>query len=374
MRIAFRLSCQAAAVALAVAGAPCLSAYAQDDVMSDTNKTVVGPADTAAGPSASDKEVLSNIKNDDLWPAMGRNLGLQRHSDLKAISTKNIGQMQMVWSQSTGALRGHEGQPVVVNVDGKPMMFFVSAWPNIVQALDLTDPDNPKQVWSYNKGTDRDLSAVPRACCDVVKRGVNYAKGKILFNTLDGYLDLARRQDRQGRLGRQARLSRAWRDGDERAADRRRQGDRRLRRRRVRGPRPARGLQPRRRQAHLALPVERHRFKDVCLTPDTNKAHPEHGTAGHDIGLTSYPGDEWKRGGGSPWAWYSYDPELKIVYASTGNPGNWSPTTRCKYDTHEKCNDGDAGQQVVDDDLRPQGRHRRGGLGLPDDPVRPVGL
>ena len=73
--------------------------------------------------------------------------------------------------------------------------------------------------------------------------------------------------------------------------------------------------------------------KDVGLTPDTNKAHPEHGVYGNDVGLTSYPGDEWKRGGGSPWAWYSYDPELGLVYASTGNPGNWSPTTRCGADT-----------------------------------------
>ncbi len=29
--------------------------------------------------------------------------------------------------------------------------------------------------------------------------------------------------------------------------------------------------------------------KDVCLTPDTNKANPHYGTAGTDIGITSYP-------------------------------------------------------------------------------------
>ena len=34
--------------------------------------------------------------------------------------------------------------------------------------------------------------------------------------------------------------------------------------------------------------------KETCLTPDTNKAHPEHGTAGHNISLSSYPGDEWE--------------------------------------------------------------------------------
>ena len=341
MKIAFRLSCQVAAVALAVAAGPCLSAYAQDDdVMSDTNKTVVGPAEAAGTPSASDKEVLSNIKNEELWPAMGRNLGLNRHSDLKAITTKNIGQMQMVWSQSTGALRGHEGQPVVVNVDGKPMMYFVSAWPNIVQALDLTDPDNPKQVWSYNKGTDRDLSAVPRACCDVVNRGVNYANGHILFNTLDGYLiSLDAKTGKEDWVVKHAYPEHGETvtsapliadnkvivgfGGDEFAA---------------RGRLEAYNLA----DGKLVWRCQSNGLdKDICMTPDTNKANPQHGTYGKDISLSSYPGDEWKRGGGSPWAWYSYDPELKLVYASTGNPGNWSPTTRCKFDTHEKCNAGE---------------------------------
>ena len=100
----------------------------------------------------------------------------------------------MIWAQSTGALRGAEGQPIVIgDVGGKPMLFMVSGCPamsncNVVQALDLTDPDNPKQVWNYVKKTDRDESAVPRACCDTVNRGLNYAKGKIITHTLDGFV------------------------------------------------------------------------------------------------------------------------------------------------------------------------------------------
>ena len=116
--------------------------------------------------------------------------------------------------------------------------------------------------------------------------------------------------------------------------------------------------------------------KDVCLTTDTNKKHPEYGTAGHDLGIYTYPGDEWKRGGGAAWGWYSYDPELKLVYYSTGNPGLWSPSYRCGANpiSQEGVQRRQVGQQVVDDHLRPQGRHRRSGMGLPDDAVRPVGL
>ena len=31
-------------------------------------------------------------------------------------------------------------------------------------------------------------SAVPRACCDTVHRGVSYADGKLIYDTLDGFV------------------------------------------------------------------------------------------------------------------------------------------------------------------------------------------
>src|SRR5678810_1437639 len=70
----------------------------------------------------------------------------------------------------------------------QPMMYIESGWPNIVQALDLSDPDHPVQMWHYNKTSGRDESAVPRACCDTVNRGLSYADGKLVFGTLDGYV------------------------------------------------------------------------------------------------------------------------------------------------------------------------------------------
>src|SRR5262245_10671159 len=62
-------------------------------------------------------EIDARAKNPDWWPAPGRDNKLTRHSNLKDISTENIKKLQYVWSQSTGALRGHEGQPVVVEHD-----------------------------------------------------------------------------------------------------------------------------------------------------------------------------------------------------------------------------------------------------------------
>ena len=49
---------------------------------------------------------------------------------------------------------------------------------------------------------------------------------------------------------------------------------------------------------------------------------------GKDSSLKTWKGDQWKIGGGTTWGWYSYDPELNLVYYGTGNPGTWNPTVR----------------------------------------------
>jgi PQQ-dependent dehydrogenase (methanol/ethanol family) len=49
---------------------------------------------------------------------------------------------------------------------------------------------------------------------------------------------------------------------------------------------------------------------------------------GRDLGVKSWPPEAWKIGGGAPWGWISYDPELKTIYYGTGNPGPWNPDQR----------------------------------------------
>ncbi|WP_244500124.1 hypothetical protein [Methyloceanibacter superfactus] len=151
-----------------------------------------------SGPVMADESASAEIdkraQDPNQWPAPGRDNLLTRFSPLKDINTGNVNKLEMIWSQSMNSLRGQEGQPIVIDdVGGKPMMFFVSGCPsmalcNWVQALDLSDPDNPKEVWNYVKQTDRDESAIPRACCDTVNRGLNYAKGKVIMHTLDGFV------------------------------------------------------------------------------------------------------------------------------------------------------------------------------------------
>jgi len=296
-----------------------------------------------------DAEQLERMKDPDQWPAPGRDFALTRHSELKDISTDNIDKLQMIWNQSTGALRGHEGQPLVIkDVGGKPMMFFISGCPsmancNVVQALDLSDPDHPKQVWHYVKTTDRDESAIPRACCDTVNRGGSYADGKFVYGTLDGWVIALDAQ-----TGKEVWVVKsAWPErgetitpapliadgkviigfgGDEFAA---------------RGRVTAYNLEDGK-QAWLCHSTGTD--EQVCLDDKTNEANPHYGVAGHDLGIKTFPGDDYKIGGGAAWGFVSYDPELKLVYYSTGNPGLWSPQYRCPDKTHEECNS-------VDDEL-----------------------
>ena len=49
---------------------------------------------------------------------------------------------------------------------------------------------------------------------------------------------------------------------------------------------------------------------------------------GANSSLDSWEGDQWQIGGGTTWGWYSYDPELDLVYYGTGNPGTWNPAQR----------------------------------------------
>ena len=68
------------------------------------------------------------------WTMTGRTYDLQRFSPLDQIKPANVGTLVPAWTFSTGALRGHEGNPLVIG----NVMYVHSAFPNLVYALDLT--------------------------------------------------------------------------------------------------------------------------------------------------------------------------------------------------------------------------------------------
>jgi alcohol dehydrogenase (cytochrome c)/methanol dehydrogenase (cytochrome c) subunit 1 len=264
-------------------------------------------------------ELMAMQNDDGQWVLPSKNYSATRFSSLNQITTDNVKKLREAWSFSTGALRGHEGAPLVVGTT----MYVHSAFPNHIYALDLTREGAPIK-WSYTPKQDE--RAVPVACCDVVHRGLNYAEGKILFGTLDGQviaLDAGtgkeiwkvRNADPtkgetmtgaglvihdkyiQGVSGGEFGV-RGWV-----AAYNINNGEQVWK---------ARSMGP---------------DSDVKLASDFNAAHPEYGRFGE--GTKTWPGDQhWQIGGGTTWGWYAYDPDLNLFYYSTGNPGTWNPTPR----------------------------------------------
>jgi PQQ-dependent dehydrogenase (methanol/ethanol family) len=66
--------------------------------------------------------------------------------------------------------------------------------------------------------------------------------------------------------------------------------------------------------------------KDVLIGPNF---HPYYAAdRGKDLGVHTWNAEQWKIGGGTTWGWISYDPQLKLIYYGTGNPGPWNPAQR----------------------------------------------
>src|SRR5258705_8841345 len=109
-----------------------------------------------------------------------KNYASTRFSGLDQINETNVGNLKLAWSFSTGVLRGHEAAPIVAN----NLMYVVTPYPNIIYALDLTQPGAPIK-WKYEPNPSSSSQGV--ACCDFVNRGAVYSDGKIFFNTLDDH-------------------------------------------------------------------------------------------------------------------------------------------------------------------------------------------
>ncbi|MGD0135198.1 MAG: PQQ-dependent dehydrogenase, methanol/ethanol family, partial [Bryobacteraceae bacterium] len=242
-----------------------------------------------------------------------------RHSKLSQINTRNAGKLKVAWTMSTGTLRGQEGQPLVVG----NMMYFESSYPNFVYAIDLDKVG--QMVWKFSPEQDKYSPSV--ACCDLVNKGVAYADGKILVTTLDTHvyaLDaktgkvLWNAQNGDPQLGQTMTIAPlvvhdkviVGISGGEYG---------------VRGHLSAYDLNTGK-LAWRAYSVgpDADTLMDADKTIDAATQAP----VGKDSSLKSWRGDEWKLGGGTTWGWYTYDPQLNLVYYGSGNPGTWNPSQR----------------------------------------------
>jgi PQQ-dependent dehydrogenase (methanol/ethanol family) len=256
--------------------------------------------------------------DDGQWTMPAKNYAATRFSELHEIDQNSAKHLEVAFTFSTGIPRGQEAAPLVVD----NTMFIVSAYPNNVFALDLTKPGAPLK-WSFKPQPNPASQGV--ACCDVVNRGGVYWKGKIIFNTLDGQTIAV-----DANTGKEV-----WRT---QLADINKGESMTMAPLVVKdkvfvgnsgGEFGVRGWL-------TALDADTGKIawrayhtgpdKDVLIGDDFKPFYAS--DKGKDLGVTTWPPDAWKIGGGSMWGWLAYDPDLDLLYSGVANPGPWNSDQR----------------------------------------------
>jgi alcohol dehydrogenase (cytochrome c) len=230
------------------------------------------------------------------WPTNGGNLYNQRYSPLNQINTANVAELKGVWR---ARLRGSaiapkysgEAQPIVH--DG---VAYVSTGANDVFALSI---DSGEILWQYTANLPDDL---PSVCCGWNNRGVALSEDKVFMGRLDGKLVALDRHTG----------AEVW------------------------------SIQAERPEENFSITPAPVYFDGIVIT---GFAGADRGTRGRvkaydaddgrlvwtfyvipgpgEPGHETWPqdNDSWKYGGGAVWQTPAIDPELGLVYFSTGNAG-----------------------------------------------------
>ena len=268
-------------------------------------------------PARADQDLDKRAQDPKQWVMQQGDDANTRYSKLKQINATNAGKLQVAWTFSTGVLRGHEGGPLVVG----DVMYVHAPFPNTVFALDLNN--DGKILWQYEPRQDPNV--IPIMCCDTVNRGVAYADGKIFLHQAD--TTLVALDAKTGKvvwsvMDGEAGKGQSGTDAPFVFKDKVLVGV-------SGGEFGVRGW------------VSAYNIKDGKLVwrafsegPDSDTLiDPAKTTAlgkavGPDSSTSTWQGDQWKIGGGATWGWYSYDPQLNLVYYGSGNPSTWNPVQR----------------------------------------------
>jgi alcohol dehydrogenase (cytochrome c) len=230
------------------------------------------------------------------WPTNGGDLYNRRYSPLAQINRDNVGQLKGVWrtrlgGSGVGVKYSGEAQPIVH--DG---VIYVITGADDVFAIGV---ESGEILWKYAANLDEKINVI---CCGWTSRGVGMGDGKIYVGQLDG--KLVALDQRTGAVVWSTQAER-WQEGF----------------------------------SITSAPL----FYDGLVV--TGFAGAEYGIRGRvkaydaktgslawtfytipgpgEVGHDTWPKDNtvWQHGGASVWQTPALDPELGLLYFSTGNPG-----------------------------------------------------
>jgi len=230
------------------------------------------------------------------WPTNGGDWYNRRYSPLKEINRETVEQLRGVWrarlnGSGFGPRYSAEAQPIYF--DG---VLYVATPANDVFAIDV---DTGKFLWTYTANLE---PAIATVCCGWTNRGVAIGDGKVFAGQLDG--KLVALDQRTGKLAWSIQAER-WQDGFTITT----------------APLYYDGLVITGfagAEFGVRGRVKAYDAKDGSLVW-TFYTVPGPGEIGHD----TWPQDNevWRSGGATVWQTPALDPELGLLYFSTGNAG-----------------------------------------------------
>ena len=265
------------------AGAPEQSA--DGEAVSDGSQIEPAPAFSAEELSEEPKEA---------WLTNGGTLANQRYSPLDEIDTDNVDELKGVWmtdlaGSGVAAKYSAEAQPIVY--EG---VMYVPTGADDVFAISVA---TGKVLWRYEAKLDQKISTV---CCGWLSRGVALGDGKVYLGQLDGMLVAL--DQKTGKVAWETAVGR-WQDGftlthaplyyDGMVI--------------VGGSGGEFSLRGRVTAFDAETGKQKWRFWTI----------PGPGETGHDTWPQN--NEAWKTGGAPVWQTPAVDPELGLLYFSTGN-------------------------------------------------------
>ena len=270
------------------------------------------------GPATAGGDTTKQFADDGQWVRPAKDFQGTRFSGLTEINNQNVQNLRVMATFSLGTTRGVEAAPIVAGTT----MYIVTPFPNYVYALDLTKDGLPTK-WTYKPKPVSAAQGV--ACCDLVNRGLVVDGNKVIFNTLD-----ARTIALDAATGKELWVAQL--------------GNINLGESVTMAPLVVKGK--------VIVGVSGGEFgirgwvkaldentgniawtayhtgpdKDVLIGPNFKPFYAM--DQGKDLGVSSWPSDQWKIGGAGAWGWVTYDPELDLLYYGTANPGPWNPEIR----------------------------------------------
>jgi quinohemoprotein ethanol dehydrogenase len=230
------------------------------------------------------------------WPTNGGDLYNRRYSPLSQINRDNVSQLKAVWRTRLGGSGldlKYSGEASPIVHDG---VIYIVTGANDVFAISV---ESGETLWTYKANLDQKVNVV---CCGWTSRGVGLGDGKIYVGQLDG--KLVALDQRSGAVVWSVQAER-WQEGFSITS----------------APLYYDGLVITGfAGAEYGIRGRVKAFKASDGSPAwTFYTIPGPGELGHDTWPKN--SDVWQHGGASVWQTPAVDPELGLLFFSTGNPG-----------------------------------------------------